>query len=154
MIPVRVVHLLAFSTFALFPAAALNAAPAAPAAAAASDNLTVCEALTTEMDVLGKRTEGQMIAMGQRLGREAATAVAENKAYNATQPITGRLNWVAPGLGTALDMINKSLMKASQKRRQLTIERERIAATLTTQQAVSRMLELSNELILNDCAEL
>lgn len=137
-------------------AIAVAAAPsnAAPSAAAQSADLSVCDALTTEMDVLGKRMEGQMVAMGQRLGQMANQAIVDNKVHNAIQSQVGKLNWVVPGLGTALDLINKSVADAKTKKRQLQIERERVAATLSVEQTVSRMSALSNELILNDCAQL
>ena len=141
---------------AVSAAIAVAAAPsnAAPSAAAQSADLSVCDALTTEMDVLGKRMEGQMVAMGQRLGQMANQAIVDNKVHNAIQSQVGKLNWVVPGLGTALDLINKSVADAKTKKRQLQIERERVAATLSVEQTVSRMSALSNELILNDCAQL
>lgn len=141
---------------AVSAAIAVAAAPsnAAPSAAAQRAELSVCDALTTEMDVLGKRMEGQMVAMGQRLGQMANQAIVDNKVHNAIQSQVGKLNWVVPGLGTALDLINKSVADAKTKKRQLQIERERVAATLSVEQTVSRMSALSNELILNDCAQL
>lgn len=151
MTSIRIMCLVARSTAALIPAAAF-AAPATPAAPAG--DLSVCEALNTEMDVIGKQTEKQMVAMGGRIGEMATQAIADNKMHNAIQSQVGKLNWVAPGLGTALDLINKSARDAKTKMRELRMERERVAATLTVEQAVSRMVALSNELILNDCAQL
>lgn len=109
---VRVNLISALLAAASIPVAGLNAAPTAPAPTATSDDLTVCEALMTEMDIIGKKTEKEMIAMGDRLAKEEMKQVAETQAYNATQSATGMLNWVAPGLGTALDLINQSALKS------------------------------------------
>jgi len=128
-------------------------APAAPPAVAAAE-LTVCDALTTEMDVLGKRMESEMIAMGGRIGQMANQAIADTQTHNAIQSQVGKLNWVVPGLGTALDTINNSVLDVKNKKRELQMNRERAAATLSVEQAVSRMVALQNELILNDCAQL
>ena len=146
--------LVAWSTAALIPAAAL-AAPATPAAPVApAGDLSVCEALNTEMDVMGKRMEKQMVAMGGRIGRMATEAVADTQTHNAISSQVGKLNWIVPGLGTALGKINSMALDAKNKKRQLQMERERAAATLSVEEAVSRMVALSNELILNDCAQL
>lgn len=143
----------AFALLLAMPAAAAQAEEPTAAATQPGD-LSMCDALQTEMDVLGARTEGQMIAMGERLGQMATQAVSDNKVRNAIQSQVGKLNWVVPGLGTALDMINSKVYDLKAKKRELLMERERVAATLSVEEAVTRMVNLSNELILNDCAEL
>ena len=127
---------------------------AEPSQTSGKDDLSVCDALMTDIDVLGKHMEGQMMAMGQRLGKIANEGIADGQARNAFQSQVGKLNWVVPGLGTALDLINKSVFDAKAKKRQLQVDRERVAATLSVEQVVSRINALSNELILNDCAQL
>jgi hypothetical protein len=129
-------------------------AAAAPSASSEQTDLSVCDALMAENDALGKRMETQMIAMGQRLGKIANEGIRDAQAYNAIQSQVGKLNWIVPGLGTVLDQINKTAMDVRNKKRQLQVDRERVAATLSVDEAVSRMLALSNELILNDCAQL
>ena len=129
-------------------------AAAAPSASSEQADLSVCDALMAENDALGKRMETQMIAMGQRLGKIANEGIRDAQAHNAIQSQVGKLNWIVPGLGTVLDQINKTAMDVKNKKRELQVDRERVAATLSVDEAVSRMLALSNELILNDCAQL
>ena len=75
----------------------------------------------------------------------AAEAVATNQARNAIGSVAGRLNWVAPGLGTAIDLAADKAADAATRARKAQIAGVRATVTPTFAQAAQRLVELHRQ---------
>lgn len=76
------------------------------------------------------------------MAAHASEAVATNQTRNAVQSVAGRLNWVAPGLGTAIDFAADKAADAATRAREADIAKQRSTVTPTFEQAAQRLVEL------------
>lgn len=85
-------------------------------------------------------------------GCACVRAVATTQTRNAVQSVAGRLNWVAPGLGTAIDLVADKAADAATLTREAQIANERATVTPTFEQAAQRLAELGRLAQDRDCA--
>ncbi len=115
---------------------------AAPIGEATPGAAATCVAIAQETAAIERQLETNSQAMATSMAGHAAEAVATNQARNAIGSVAGRLNWVAPGLGTAIDLAADNAADAATRAREAQIAEVRATVTPTFAQAAQRLVEL------------
>ena len=111
-------------------------------AQAAAPETAVCAAIAQESAAIERQLQVASQAMASSMAAHASEAVATNQTRNAVQSVAGRLNWVSPGLGTAIDMVADKAADAATRAREEDIAKQRATVTPTFEQAAQRLVEL------------
>ena len=102
-------------------AASAGMALAAWGGQATPDAAAGCATIAQETAAIERQLETTSQAMATSMAGHAAEAVATNQARNAIGSVAGRLNWVAPGLGTAIDLAADKAANAATRAREAQI---------------------------------
>jgi len=131
------------SALAMQPAGAMVAAP---------EPTSTCAAMADESAAIERQLQSASQAMATSMAAHASEAVATTQTRNAVQSVAGRLNWVAPGLGTAIDLAADKVADAATARREAQIAKQRATVTPTFERAAQRLAELGQLLQDRGCA--
>ncbi len=119
--------------------AAIANAPSQPTAAPA--NVT-CQDLAREAAAIEKQLEAFSSALATSMAGHTTEAIATGTAHNAVNATSGYLNWVVPGLGTAMNLAADKAADAATKAREGRMAKEKATTTMTFGQASHRLAEL------------